>query len=88
MDINVMAMDISATAKCIYACIACFANKDRECYPTRTTLIRMTRLNPATFDKHMKELVEKGIVTRTQLKNGNLNNGYLYKLNDFNSCDT
>ena len=41
-----------------------------------------------TFDKYMKELVEKGIVTRTERKNGNLKNGFTYKLNDFNVTDS
>ena len=52
MDISIMSADISTTAKCIYACISCFADSNRECYPTRATLIKMTRLNPTTFDKH------------------------------------
>lgn len=90
VDISIMSADISTTAKCIYACISCFADSNRECYPTRATLIKMTRLNPTTFDKHMRELVEKGIVTRAERKNGNLKNGYIYKLNDFKvtNCDT
>ncbi len=84
MDINVMSdPDISALAKSIYACLSCYADQNRECYPGRALLIGMLGISKATFDKHMSELVNKGIVEKTQLKNGNLNNGILYKINDF-----
>ena len=79
--------DIPANAKTIYACIACFADKNRECYPSKPTLVKMTGLANATFDKHMKILIEKKIVTVARMKKGNLNAGNRYKLNDIESCD-
>ena len=84
VDINVMSdSKLSAMAKSVYACLSCYADKNRECYPSRAVLIGMLGISKASFDKYMGELVNKGIVEKTQLKKGNLNNGILYKMNDF-----
>ena len=84
VDINVMSdPKISAMAKSVYACLSCYADKSRECYPSRAVLIGMLGISKASFDKYMGELVNKGIVEKIQLKKGNLNNGILYKIKDF-----
>lgn len=89
VDINIMSHpELTTTAKCLYACLACYANKERECYPSRETLRKMTGISKTSFDKHMGELVNNGIVTKVQLRKGNLKNGILYKLNDFNYMGT
>ncbi len=84
VDIKVMSdPELSAMAKSVYACLSCYADNNRECYPSRATLIGMLGISKVSFDKYMSELISKGIVKKTPLKNGNIYNGILYKINDF-----
>lgn len=75
--------NLTPEAICIYTCLATFADKNREAYPTVNTLVRLSHMTETRFYKHMKILEHEGIVIKTSKKDGNLKRGTIYKLQDF-----
>lgn len=82
---NSIIFDTSLTpeARFVYTCLACHADKKRECYPSIDTLLRETGMSKTTLYKHLKQLTDRGIVEKIQKKNGNLYSGIIYRLKDF-----
>lgn len=84
MDRKIMCDNsMSVESRLIYAVLACYADKSRECFPSVDTLIHDTGLCKTTFYKHMKTLIERNIVIKTPRLKGNLYNGVTYQINDF-----
>ena len=63
---------LTPESRLIYACLACYADKKRSCYPSIETLIKVSGMSKTRFYKHMDLLVNRGIVEKIKLKNGNL----------------
>lgn len=57
--------------------LAAFANQDGECYPSIETLKQLTRLSPRNIIGTLKELENKGLLTRTK----RFSSSTVYKLN-------
>jgi len=74
---------LTPESRLIYACLACYADKKRSCYPSIETLIKVSGMSKTRFYKHMDLLVNRGIVEKIKLKNGNLYGRNIYKLCDF-----
>lgn len=74
---------LTPESRLIYACLACYADKKRSCYPSIETLIKVSGMSKTRFYKHMDLLVNRGIVEKIKLKNGNLYGRNIYKLYDF-----
>ena len=74
---------LTPESRLIYACLACYADKKRSCYPSIETLISVSGMSKTRFYKHMDILVERGIVEKVKQKNGNLYGKNIYKLRDF-----
>lgn len=74
---------LTPESRLIYACLACYADKKRSCYPSIETLIRVSGMSKTRFYKHMDSLVNRGIVEKVKQKNGNLYGKNIYKLRDF-----
>lgn len=55
---------LSIRAKGVYALLSTYANKDRECYPSNTTLSEMLGVSKRTLQRVLKELEEKDYVRR------------------------
>jgi DNA-binding transcriptional MocR family regulator len=74
-------LDISTELIPTYCCLADYANKKGYCYPSMETLASTLNCSVRTIQRHIKELVEKGlieIVQRRRIK-GKLST-YLYKI--------
>lgn len=63
---NIVRSNLSANAKVVYAVLAGYADKNRVCYPSRKTLVMDCGFCEESFDKGMRELIQKGIVSRKQ----------------------
>lgn len=74
---------LTPESRLIYACLACYADKKRSCYPSIETLINVFGMGKNRFYKHMNALIERGIVEKVKLKKGNLYCNNIYKLKDF-----
>lgn len=71
-------------SKALYCALAGFCDRDRTCFPSVSTLMRVTGMCKNTFDKHMKILEQKGIVKKAYAKNGpgNFDRRLVYQLCD------
>lgn len=56
--------NLSIRAKGVYALLCTYANKDRECYPSNTTLSEMLGVSRRTLQRTLRELEEKNYVRR------------------------
>jgi DNA-binding MarR family transcriptional regulator len=55
---------LSLRAKGLYALLCTYANKNRECYPSITTLSEISGVTRRTIERTLKELEDKHYVTR------------------------
>lgn len=60
--------DLSITGKALYALLATFANKERQCFPSITHLSELLSVSRRTIERSIKELKDKGYIE----KNGRL----------------
>lgn len=82
---NEIVRDSSLTpeSRLIYTLLAGYANSDRKCYPSVRTLISESGMSQTRFYKHIDILVNRGIVKKERIMEGNLARGTLYTLCDF-----
>lgn len=84
VDFSVLNNDeLTAESLAIYACLTTFADCNREAFPSVDTLIKLSKLSKTRFYKNMKVLEKCGIVKKRWKKEGNLNRGIVYELQDF-----
>jgi len=57
--------DITLQSKALYAALACYANKQRTCFPSISTLSNDLNVSERTIKRLIKELKNKKIVVRT-----------------------
>ncbi len=57
--------DITLQAKGLYSTLACYANKERTCFPSISTLSNDLNVSERTIKRLIKELKNKKIVVRT-----------------------
>ena len=57
--------DITLQSKALYATLACYANKQRTCFPSISTLSNDLNVSERTIKRLIKELKNKKIVVRT-----------------------
>lgn len=57
--------DLSLRAKGVYALLASFANKERKCFPSINTLADYAGVSRRTIERALKELENKGIITKS-----------------------
>lgn len=74
---------LTLRSRVIYALLTCYANDKRECSPNTKDLLRSLRISPGTFYKHLGILIDRGIVKKERIMEGNLARGTLYTLCDF-----
>jgi DNA-binding IclR family transcriptional regulator len=55
---------LSVTAKALYALLATFANKQRECFPSITHLSELLSVSRRTVERSIKELKSNGYITK------------------------
>lgn len=48
----------------VYTALSKFTNKVGECYPSRKTISKIAGVCVSTYNKYIKRLIEKGIVTK------------------------
>ena len=92
---NLMRDDtVSAQAKAIFSYLACFANKDGDCYPSRSLMCKELGFSKDTLTKYTNELKEHGYLIVTQSKDGNKFAKNIYhlipcpKISDTRTSDT
>jgi len=61
-----------------------FSNS-QDHYISVVTISKRVNMGKGRVQKAINKLIEFGYIKRTQLKNGNLNNGYLYEINNVSS---
>lgn len=82
---NEIIRDLTLTpeSRFIYTLLSGYANSDRKCYPSVERLISESGMSATRFYNHMKILVNRGIIKKERIKEGNLCRGVLYTLCDF-----
>lgn len=55
---------LSLRAKGLYALLCTYANQNRECYPSNTTLSELCGVSRRTLQRTVKELEDKNYVRR------------------------
>lgn len=56
--------ELSMQAKAVYAILCTYCNKERTCFPSISTIADLCDVNPRTISRKIKELKEKGYITR------------------------
>ena len=56
--------DLSVTSKALYALLATFANKERQCFPSITHLSELLSVSRRTIERSIKELKDKGYIEK------------------------
>jgi DNA-binding MarR family transcriptional regulator len=65
VDANVIQdSELSLRAKAVYALLATYADKNRECFPSLSTLCERTEVSRRTMERILKELQSKDYVRR------------------------
>ena len=64
----ITAPDLSMQAKCVYSALACYANKQRSCFPSISTLADDLNVSQRTIKRLIKELKDKDYITRVGRK--------------------
>ena len=84
MDKNIMTdPELSIEARAIYAILASYSNaKTRDCTPSIRTLIAAAGISKDRFYKHMGQLVDRGIVQKGAMMEGNMKVRNVYVLKD------
>jgi hypothetical protein len=62
--------DVSIGAKSLYALLACYADKNRKCYPSRAEICGTLGLSINSFNKYIKQLVDAGAIVVTKNRAG------------------
>lgn len=71
---------LTPEAKAIYAYLCSFAGSGLSCFPSVDLMCKELRMSEERFGKHMKSLVDLGIVQKERQRNGNLYGRNLYAL--------
>ena len=74
--------DLTPEAKAIYAYLCSFAGSGTTCYPSTELMRSELQMGTDRFYKHMHYLTRKGIVTKTQERNGNKWGRTIYTLSN------
>lgn len=74
---------ITPEAKSIYAYLASFAGNNEICYPGIELMMGELPMGRERFYKHMKILIDNGIVHKEQERNGSKFSRNIYSLNSF-----
>ena len=61
---------LTPESRLIYACLACYADKKRSCYPSIETLINVSGMGKNRFYKHMNALIELLILHFLLIRHG------------------
>tara|TARA_R110000744_G_scaffold242730_1_gene359782 strand:- start:231 stop:482 length:252 start_codon:yes stop_codon:yes gene_type:complete len=56
--------ELSMQAKAVYAILTTYCNSKRTCFPSINTIADLCDVNPRTISRKIKELKEKGYITR------------------------
>jgi len=56
--------DVTLQAKALYAVLSCYANKQRSCFPSISTLSNDLNVSERTIKRLIKELKTKNLVVR------------------------
>ena len=56
--------DITLQSKALYATLACYANKQRTCFPSISTLSNDLNVSESTIKRLIKELKAKNFIKR------------------------
>ena len=59
---------LSIQAKCLYSALACYANKERLCFPSISTLANDLNTSQRTIKRLIKELKDKEYIKRVGRK--------------------
>ena len=59
--------DLSVQAKCLYALLCCYANKERKCFPKKTTLADHLNVSFDRIKRYLRELKAKKYIKRDGL---------------------
>ena len=60
--------ELTMQAKALYALLSTYCNKNRVCFPSINTLADLCDVNPRTISRKIKELKEKGYISRAGRK--------------------
>jgi DNA-binding MarR family transcriptional regulator len=60
----ILAPDITLQEKALYAALSCYANKERSCFPSISTLSNDLNVSERTIKRLIKELKTKNLVVR------------------------
>ena len=72
---------LTPEAKCIYAYLCTFAGKDKSCYPGLSLMLKELPMSKDRFYCHMQKLLDAGIVSKKQEKNGTKFGKLIYTIN-------
>jgi len=56
--------ELSSRAKGLYALLCCYADKNRQCYPTKSRLADELNVSYKTLKRYLKELYDHKIIKR------------------------
>ena len=60
----ILAPDVTLQAKALYAALSCYANKQRSCFPSISTLSNDLNVSERTIKRLIKELKTKNLIQR------------------------
>ncbi len=60
----ILSPDVSIKAKALYSVLACYANKERTCFPSISTLSNDLNVSESTTKRLIRELKTKNLITR------------------------
>ena len=60
----ILAPNITLQAKALYSALACYANKERTCFPSISTLSNDLNVSERTIKRLIKELKTKDLIKR------------------------
>jgi DNA-binding MarR family transcriptional regulator len=64
----ILAPEVTLQAKALYAALACYANKERSCFPSISTLSDDLNVSTNTINRLIKELKTKDLIQRVGRK--------------------
>jgi hypothetical protein len=79
---------LTPEAKAIYAYLASFAGNNEICFPNVELMMSELIMSKERFYRHMKLLIDNGIVNKEQEKNGTKFSKNIYTINSFPSFPT
>ena len=60
----ILAPDITLQSKALYSALSCYANKQRSCFPSISTLSNDLNVSERTIKRLIKELKTKNLIQR------------------------